>query len=381
MTKSFDNVIIGGGASGLMLAANIELDGARGIILEGSSCIGSKLLMSGGGRCNITHGGSIKDFLFAYGDKGPLLRKCLYRHSNADLMKWLEDHGVKLTDENGRIFPASMRARYILDAFHEAAERNGWQIRTGAKVSGLSNEEDHFDVTLENGETLGARNVVIATGGITYPETGSDGSMFKILKGIGAEITEPRSALAPVYIEDYPYADLAGISIKDVTATVLSSDAACICKGKAVSMTGDVLFTHDGLSGPAILNISGYAESGGKISLSYNKDLQDLPKRMQRVLQDRARGESGDIKTTVLASLLVHDDFTVRSVDSRGMVTAGGVSLEELDMHTMRMKRVDGIYVIGEAIDADGITGGYNLQMCWSTACAAADDIRKNYSV
>ena len=98
---------------------------------------------------------------------------------------------------------------------------------------------------------------------------------------------------------------------------------------------------------------------------------------MQKVLQDRARGTSGDIKTSVLAMLLDHDDFVVRSVDSRGMVTAGGVSLDEMDMGSMRVKRFEGLYVIGEALDADGITGGYNLQMCWSTACTCAEDLKK----
>lgn len=378
MTGTFDIAIIGGGASGMMLAANMELDGARGIILEGSSCVGSKLLMSGGGRCNITHGGSIKDFLNAYGDKGPLLRKCLYRHSNTELMKWLEDHGVRLADEAGRVFPASMRAKDVLDAFLREAEHNGWQTQTGAKVSGLSKEGDLWVVGIANGEALKAKAVVIATGGITYPETGSDGSMFDILKGLGAEISELRPALSPVCVENYPYADLAGISLRDVTVTVFGSDASHTRKGKAVRMTGDVLFTHDGLSGPAVLNISRHAETGEKIRLSYNKDLGDLPKRMQRALQDRARGKSGDIKTTALASLLDHDDFVVKGVDPRGMVTAGGVSLEEVDLRNMEMKHLEGIYVIGEALDIDGVTGGYNLQMCWSTACAAADEIRKN---
>lgn len=377
MTGAFDLAIIGGGASGLMLAANYEMNGSRGIILEGSSCIGSKLLMSGGGRCNITHSGSIKDFVNAYGDKGPMLRKCLYRHSNTELMRWLEDHGVPLTGEDGRVFPASMRARDVLDSFLGEAKRNGWAIETGSKVSCLKRDGIIWEIGLAGGDTITAKVVVIATGGITYPETGSDGSMFEVMKTLGTEITELRSALAPVYVEDYPYAELAGISLKDVTVIVFGSDAARGQKGKPVHMAGDILFTHDGFSGPAILNISGYAEAGGKIRLSYNKELQNLPKRMQRVLQDRARGESGDIKTTVLSSLLERDDFIVKKVDERGMVTAGGITVEEIDTRTMRIKNYEGLYVIGEAIDVNGITGGYNLQMCWSTANTAADDLRE----
>ena len=387
----YDIAIIGAGASGLMLAANLDMEGSRGIILEGSTCVGSKLLMSGGGHCNITHGGSIKDFVYAYGDEGQALRRCLYRHNNLELAKWLDSHGVELADENGeavdpaygsngidsagRIFPASMKARDVLDALKVAALENGWQLEKDARVSGLINDGS-WKITLIDGYELRAENVVIASGGITYPETGSDGSMFELLGDLGICINEPRPALAPVYVEDYPYADLSGISVPDVTVVAFSSDAVHTCKGKAARMKGDLLFTHEGLSGPVILNISKYAEPGETIRLCYNKELHELPRRMQRILRERSRGLLGDVRTNVLASFLDHDDFKVIAVDERGMVTAGGVSLDEIDTRTMRVKRFEGLYVIGESLDADGITGGYNLQLCWSTALAAADDLR-----
>ena len=389
--NQYDIAIIGAGASGLMLAANLDLEGSRGIILEGSTCIGSKLLMSGGGHCNITHGGSIKDFVYAYGSEGQALRRCLYRHNNLELVRWLNGHGVDLADENGepvdasygsngidsagRIFPASMKARDVLDVLRREASLNGWQLEKDAKVGGLR-KDSLWEITLISGYELWAKNVVIASGGITYPETGSDGSMLEILEDLGLEINEPRPALAPVYVEKYPYADLSGISVPDVTVVAFSSDAAYTCKGKAARMKGDLLFTHEGLSGPVILNISKYVEPGELIRLCYNKELHELPRRMQRVLRERSRGLLGDVRTNVLASYLDHDDFIVSGVDERGMVTAGGVSLEEIDMKTMQSKEHEGLYVIGEALDADGITGGYNLQLCWSTAAAAADDLR-----
>ena len=387
----YDIAIIGAGASGLMLAADLDMEGSRGIILEGSSCIGSKLLMSGGGHCNITHGGPIKEFIYAYGNEGQALRRCLYRHNNLELAKWLTGHGIELADENGepvdpsygaggldnagRIFPASMRARDVLDVLREEASLNDWQIEEDAKVSGLR-KDGMWEITLVSGYEIWAKNVVIASGGITYPETGSDGSMLDILDDLGVDINEPRSALAPVYVENYPYSELSGISIPDVTVIAFSSDAACTCKGKAAKMKGDLLFTHEGLSGPVILNISKYVEPGELIRLCYNKELYELPRRMQGVLRTRSRGLLGDVRTNVLASFLDHDDFIVSGVDEHGMVTAGGVSLDEIDMKSMKVKRFDGLYVIGEALDADGITGGYNLQLCWSTAAAAADDLR-----
>ena len=387
----YDIAIIGAGASGLMLAANLDMEGSRGIVLEGSPCIGSKLLMSGGGHCNITHGGPIKEFIYAYGNEGQALRRCLYRHNNLELAKWLTGHGIELADENGepvdssygsggidnagRIFPASMRARDVLDVLREEASLNDWQIETDAKVSGLR-KDGLWEITLLSGYEIWAKNVVIASGGITYPETGSDGSMLDILEDLGADINEPRPALVPVYVENYPYSELSGISIPDVTVIAFSSDAACTCKGKAAKMKGDLLFTHEGLSGPVILNISKYVEPGELIRICYNKELHELPRRMQGVLRTRSRGLLGDVRTSVLASFLDHDDFIVSGVDKHGMVTAGGVSLDEIDMKTMKTKRFDGLYVIGEALDADGITGGYNLQLCWSTAAAAADSLR-----
>lgn len=393
--QHYDIAIIGGGASGLMLAANLDLQGKSGIILEGSPRLGSKLLMSGGGHCNITHSGHIKDFPKAYGDAGRRLRKCLYRHSNLDLIKWFEENGLKLVEKEGRVFPSTMKSKDVLNVLLSASEKNNWRVETGRKVAGLAaagrgagieaEGDDCRNVLFAEGG-VSARNIVIATGGITYPETGSDGSMLRLLSEFGVEITEMHPALSPVYVSGYPYSDLSGISISDVTVTCTKANEKGGGKDKNPAMTGDLLFTHNGFSGPVILNISKYAKPGTKIVLSYNKELDELPRRMQAVLKKRAGGPSGDVRTSVLTALLDHDEFVVSDIDSRGMVTSGGVSLDEIDLSSMRLKRFSDLdsgvhdtadnYVIGEAIDADGITGGYNLQLCWSTACAAADSLK-----
>lgn len=375
--KSFDIVIIGAGASGLMLAANLDLGDSSGLLLEGTSCIGSKLLMSGGGRCNITHGGSIKDFLNAYGDAGAKLRKCLYKHNNSELISWLERVDVPTIEEKERVFPASMKAKDVLDALASEAASNMWQIESGAKVSALEKSGDGcWNIELKDRGWIAARNVVVASGGITYPETGSDGSMLEILKTLGIIIKEPKSALAPIFVRDYPYGELSGISVPDVSVSVSDGCDKQDSRGGSVRMTGDILFTHDGFSGPVILNISKFAGKGGLMKIDYGKSLEELTKRMQRVLQERARGESGDVRTKLLEGLLRADEFEIEGVSDRGMVTSGGVSLEEMDLSNMRCKRFEALYIIGEALDADGITGGYNLQMCWSTAQSAADDLR-----
>ena len=383
---NYKTIIIGGGASALMLAARLDVRNmpGGGLIIEKTGRCGTKLLMSGGGRCNITHGGSVKDFISCYGDAGPRLRKCLYRHNNIDLASWLEENGIPLVDSKGepvyswdladagRVFPASHKASDILDLLLEKAGANGWAIKTDTEVHGIRQCDEGWEVRVSPALDLTAESVVIASGGITFPETGSDGSVFGILEDLGVSIIHPRSALAPVYPEDYPYEELSGVTLEDVTVTVFAPSEAGDHGKMAARMTGDLLFTHRGFSGPVILNISRYAEPGGTLAVSYGKAIEDLPKRMQKVLESRSRGPSGDVRTSVLAGLLISDDFIISSVDDNGMVTAGGISLDEIDTATMQLKRFPGLYAIGEAIDADGITGGYNLQMCWSTASAAA---------
>ena len=385
-------LIIGGGASGLMLAARLDLKGTAGLVLEKTSRPGTKLLMSGGGRCNITHGGSIKDFIGCYGEAGRHLRKCLYRHNNIELASWLEENGICLADEKGvpvnswdisdagRIFPASMKASEVLSLLMDRARQNGWDIRNESGVCDIQRDDagDCWVVRSSPAEEYSSQSLVIASGGITYPETGSDGSVLYLMRDLGVIISEPRSSLAPVYVEDYPYEELSGISLSDVTVTVtdphgISGEGKTAGRTASHSMTGDLLFTHRGFSGPVILNISRYVRPGSLLKIGYGRAWEDLPKRLQRILENRSRGPSGDIRTTVLASLLASDEFTVISVDDNGMVTAGGISLDEIDIQTMQLKRFPGLYAIGEAIDADGITGGYNLQMCWSTANTAAD--------
>lgn len=351
----YDYAIIGGGASGLMLAALVDLNKckASGVIYEATFVLGSKILMSGGGRCNITHDGSIKDFLQAYGDAGRFLRKSLYKHNNLELIKWLEEE-LPTVSEDGRVFPASFKAADVLSFLLKRVKSNGWSIQLGRRITML--------------EEADAENIIVAGGGITYPETGSDGSMLKTLEKLGVKIVEPRSALAPVNIRDYPYSQLAGISVKDVTVSVEGS-------GRMHRINGDILFTHSGFSGPAVLNISKYAATGDRISINYRKRPEELPKRLYKAIEERSRGASGDIRAKELSRILENDFFTVESVDSRGMVTHGGIALSEIDPATMELR--PHLYAIGEVIDADGITGGYNLQMCYSTAATAADAILK----
>ena len=235
----YDVIIIGAGASGLFAAASAGLhakgtashsEGAffKGLILEKTSRPGTKLLMSGSGQCNITHAGSIKDFTSCYGDNGKKIRSCLYKHSNLSLMEFLEDNGVEVFDrEDGKVFPKSMDAHDVLYMLLRRAKKNGFELKCGSEVTGLCqlpndgiNRQINSDgkasplwqvtTTDSKGDTTAytVHSVIIATGGCSYPTTGSDGSFFNVLRNdLGIEITELKPSLTPIQVNEYPYAE------------------------------------------------------------------------------------------------------------------------------------------------------------------------------
>ena len=389
--KIYNYIVVGGGASGLFFAANIDGSGAPSLILEKTERPGSKLLMSGGGRCNITHEGSIKDFVPRYGENGKRIRRILYRHNNLELIDWLSKNGIDtISEDDGRVFPVSQRASDVLDFLLKKARENGFEIKTNSAVTSIKRNGELWRVHTDNAYYDG-KKIIIATGGCSYPKTGSDGSMFNVLRcDLNLEITDLTPALSPISVKDYPYADLSGISIDGAVSTYTNQ------KNKSI---GKILFTHNGLSGPAIINISGSISTGDRILINYlypmdydaafrklqaatlgskaqlaniASEVFELPKNLCRTLANRA-GTS----TKAFAKFLTEDMFTVDNPGSFdiAMVTRGGVSLDEVDLSTLESIKWPGIFIIGEALDVDGETGGYNLQFAYSSAlCAALAD-------
>jgi len=394
----YNCIIVGAGAAGLFYAAADETEG-RKLIIEKTSCPGQKLLMSGNGMCNITHGGSIKDFIAHYADGGSNIRTCLYKHSNLELMQFMEHAGVSLMERpDGKIFPASMKAADVLDALLAKAYRNGFAFLYDCAVTGLnteskSSEPDGVCVSLSDGRILRTRKLVIATGGASYPATGSDGSFMEILKeDLNITVTVLKPALAPVFVENYPYGELSGISFDDVAVS---------CGGH--TRRGPMLLTHKGFSGPAILHISQYVKPGVQMTINYLPDrniaevyrnIRDdqpanskgianylagefgLPKAFAEKLfsvPSRKLSSIGHKELENIVHLMMDRKHTVSGTGGfkEAMVTAGGVSLEEMNLKNMSLMKYPYIHVIGEALDINGDTGGYNLQFAYSSARAA----------
>lgn len=445
----YDIIIIGGGAAGLYAASLLAQSTVRNpaerkravLILEKNSKAGRKLLLTGGGKCNLTCGGSIKDFTSHYGKSGSMVRPVLYAHNNLAVRRHFATLGVETTERgDGKIFPRSMRAAEVQQALLAAAAGAGFEIKTGCGahrirplVSSFSASESGTETTspcpalfdsaksqgsgylveTENGGSFRCRRLILACGGCSVPSTGSDGSMFPILRRLGIEVTELRPSLTPVSVQNYPYASLSGLSFPNVELRI-ESEQQC--------MSGDLLFTHNALSGPLILNASRYLKTGSRITLSYLPDIctSELTKMLSRL----AHGNHGTVETllcqtgsrfgrilprrfaetivletasglqgrkaatlsgkdfAMLADRLTNDSFSVSGTGSwnTAMCTAGGVALSEVHLKTMESKKYPGLFLIGECLDIDGDTGGYNLQFAFSSAAAAVSAIHAAFN-
>jgi len=385
----YDYIVIGGGAAGLFFGAAIEKK-CKGLILEKTARIGTKLLMSGNGQCNITHGGSIKDFIARYGKNGGKVRSCLYQYHNDHLRDFLHENGVEtFIREDGKVFPKSLSAKEIRDMLQRKCQENGFSFLTEREVTSISHTENHWQLTCGK-ESFHAYNIIIATGGCSYPTTGSNGAMLTVLqRDLGIDIIQPKPALSPLRVKDYPFTEISGIAFPDAQAVILHDGKS------AASNVGGLLFTHKDFSGPAVMNISKHGINGDYLKLNYLYPLTyeeafaqlrkamevskentanilagtfDLPKRFARIIADRAGNSPKE-----LAKMLTGDSFTITSIGSfnQAMATAGGISLKELNTKTMELKKHPGLFAIGEVVDIDGITGGYNLQFAYSSANAA----------
>ena len=397
--NTFDHIIVGAGAAGLFAGAHTK---SKTLILEKKSSAGNKLLIAGQGRCNFTHAGKISDFFPHYGENSGFIRHALKKYTNQQLIDFFSSHGLEITeDRNGKLFPQSGNGKDILDILVKACMKNGHLLKLNEPVFDVSFQQNLFCIKSKTG-VFNSRKLIITTGGMSYPSTGSSGDGYSFARKFGHRIVQPKSALAPIYIKNFAFRELAGISLKNRLISLYRND-------KKIKMhSGDIGFTHKGLSGPGILDFSRYflekdtlkinlagltiedfnncfldeVKHNGKLTVQIFSRQFDIPRALLRNILEGLKMEPaekiGNIKKEQrkeFAEKLCELPFEIEKIGgfNIAMVTAGGIALEEINPKTMESRLQQGLFFAGEVLDIDGDTGGYNLQAAFSTGYLAAN--------
>lgn len=408
MGKTFDAIIIGAGPAGLFAAQLLAGGGLTVLLLERNDTAGKKLLLSGQGQCNLTHAGRIEDFFCRYPEKERFVKHSLYAFDNDRLLEFFRAAGITFfTDDNGKIYPSSQKAAEIRECMVNNCLLAGVKLEYNVSVSKLERPGDGTYKVFSQKRHFISRYLLISTGGRSYPATGSTGDGYNFARLLGHNIVTLRPALASFVIDKYPFYNCAGISFKNIKVKLIPQ------KIGAVTMSGDLLLTHKGLSGPVILHLSRYAGDGDQLRINFTQEQNKekskadflnvcsverslsvrtlfkrfLPERIADALLAEAGVSTGAVLSQLnkknlldLCTLLCDYPMRIKSAGNfdEAMVTAGGVDCKEIEPRSMESKLHKGLYFIGEVLDVDGESGGYNLQFAFSSAYAAAQNVLKN---
>ena len=409
-TAACDLVVIGGGAAGLMLAATAAARGLAVTVLDPNQKLGRKLRITGKGRCNLTNHCDVKTVLANMPGDGRFLYSAMSRFSPADVMVWFEERGLKLKTERGnRVFPVSDNANDVADLLVKECRRHGVRfLRTKAKA--ICSKDGRVSAVVTEEGTISCRAAAVCTGGLSYPLTGSTGDGYRFAKSFEHSVTAPQASLVPLESEDEYCARMQGFSLKNVSLSAYEDNRLIYRE------LGEMLFTHFGVSGPLVLSASAHMRHMDsrkyrlEIDLKPGLDEKKLDARLLRDFEKYANREfknalvdlAGQSMIPVLIGLSgipedtkVHDItreqrmrllqlfkcFPVsvsgkRPIDE-AIVTAGGVNPKEVNPRTMESKLMPGLYFAGEVLDLDAYTGGFNLQIAWSTAHTAGQAVLK----
>lgn len=400
-------IIIGGGPAGLFAAIMCANKKQRIALIEKNKSCGRKLLMAGAGKCNITQAGDIHHFLTCYGANAKFLKHALLSFQNEDLLNFFRKRGLEfITTEKGKVFPKSLKSQDVLNVLLEECRRRSIEIHYESAVESLVKEEDLFHLQTAKG-TFESSVVVVATGGLSYPHTGSTGDGLVWAKTLGHKIVPTKPALTPLKIKNYELSDMSGTSFEELSYTLWRG-------GKKIgAYQGDFLLTHTGVSGPGIINNSRYMQSGDVIKCNFvgaesidefrsqltkklNNGGKTLVKSMVRELNLTKRfadkllelcgidenlkcAELNKVTRQKLLTTLTEYEMEVKELGGYhvAMVTTGGVSLKDIKQKTMESKKISNLYFIGEVLDIDGDTGGYNIQAAMSMAYIASKAINE----
>ncbi len=410
----FDVIVAGAGPSGLLAAGRAAELGNRVLILEKMSREGRKLLITGKGRCNITNDADISDFIpFVY-PNGRFLRTAFSQFYSKDIINLLRNHGVETTlERGGRYFPTSNEAKDVLHALLHWVRELKVEIRLNHKVEKLLVQDNVLQGLIANGQKFTADRVVLATGGMSYPATGSNGEGLELARSLGHTIEKLRPALVPLETDGDVAQKLQGLNLKNVKAVVWVNGK------KEAEDFGEMVFTHFGLSGPIILTLSRTVVDALQkkntveitIDLKPALDEQKLDKRLIRDLNEHGKKQVSNIFHYWLPSKLVPVFIELLALDpekachqisskerkqiryllknmrfkitrsrsfKEAIITAGGIATREISAKTMESKLVKGLYFVGEMVDLDAKTGGYNLQIAYSTGWLAGNSCKKS---
>lgn len=405
--------IIGGGAAGMMASIFAAKKGVFVDLYERNEKLGKKLYITGKGRCNLTNACDMEELLGNVRSNSRFLYSAFYRFTNQDTMDFFEKEGLKLKVERGkRVFPESDRSADVLDTLRRAMKRAGVHVHLNGRVESVHREGELFFLDLQGRKTVEADRVFIATGGLSYESTGSTGDGYRFAEEMGLKVTECCPSLVPFHIKETFVKELQGLALKNIAIRILDGKK-ILCED-----FGELLFTHFGVSGPVILTASSIC--GKKTQEKELKLLLDLkPALTKEQLDARILREFETAKnkkfanaasvffpaklTPVMVALSgispdkrIHEitkeerqrflsnmkelELTITGTGgyNEAVVTKGGVSVKEINPATMESKKVPGLYFIGEVLDLDALTGGFNLQIAWSTAVAAAESIGRN---
>ena len=404
-------LIIGGGAAGMMAAAFAAKNGNRVEVFEKNEKLGKKLFITGKGRCNITNAADLEDFFSAVTSNPKFLYSAFYSFTNEQVISFFEELGVKTkVERGGRVFPVSDHSSDVIQALKSEMERLGVKINLNAEVKELITEKNSTRETvngirLVSGKKISGDAVIVATGGISYPSTGSTGDGYRFARRCGHKVSELSPSLVPMEVKEWYAGELMGLSLRNIEIRITDG------KKKLYQEFGEMLFTHYGVTGPVILSASSIV--GKKLKdteLTLHIDLkpalteEQLDKRVLREFETNHNRQFKNAVDSLFPSKLrpvivelsgipeekkVHEitkeerlrfvrlikDFTMTLTGLRGyneaIITKGGVSVKEIDPGTMESKLVKGLYFAGEVLDLDAVTGGYNLQIAWSTGYLA----------
>lgn len=410
----YDVIIIGGGPAGMMAAITAATNGNKVVLLEKNEKLGKKLYITGKGRCNVTNSSDVEFQLKQVTSNPKFLYSAFYSFDSNMVMDFFEKEGLKLKVERGqRVFPLSDKSSDVIRTLERAMENRGVLVNLRFEVKNIEKKDDLFKVESSDSLVYEARNLIIATGGISYDMTGSSGDGFRFAKQYKHQIVQPVQGLVPLETREKDILELQGLALKNVRLQMKVRDG----KNKTkvyYDEIGEMLFTHFGVSGPLVLTASNYIPREYQscqlsIDLKPALDPEKLDKRIIRdfeanlrknikngldgllplsmipVVLKRAEIEETKVidqvtKEERLRLLKVLKNFTLTVSAKRrfneAIITRGGVNVKEIDPHTMESKKISHLYFAGEVLDVDALTGGFNLQIAFSTGYLAGNSIK-----